>query len=157
MKRICIAGMSILLVISGTLIYKNASAVELKGLTLEKTEAILKEYREGNPNGLTQEQIREVLKEYAEANPPEQSGNRSGVGFVNHETGEVIEYVINSGDERQMRESFYCYGFKSIGEMGVQKEQNYFNTRPSQEASGLHNVQPAAKRTAQCVYRPFSK
>ena len=114
MKRICIAGMSILLVISGVLIYKNAGTERSNGLTLEETEAILKEYREGNPKGLTPEQIQEVLKEYAESNPSnltredinELAGGNvvsygpSGVGFINHETGEVIVYVRDSGDER---------------------------------------------------------
>lgn len=114
MKRMCIAGLSILLVISGVFIYKNASAERSNGLTLEETEAILKEYREGNPKGLTPEQIQEVLKEYAESDPSsltreeinERAGGnvasygRSGVGFINHETGEVIVYVTDPGDGR---------------------------------------------------------
>ena len=114
MKRICIAGMSILLVISGVFIYKNADAVGSKGLTLEETEAILKEYTEGNPKGLTPEQAQEVLKKYAESNPSnltredinELAGGNvvsygpSGVGFINHETGESIVYVMDPGDER---------------------------------------------------------
>lgn len=114
MKRICVIGMSVALAVSGILIYKNASAVDEKGLTLEETEAILREYREGNPKGLAQERIREVLKEYAESNPgiltredvnESAGGNvvsygQSGVGFVNHETGEVIVYVTDPGDGR---------------------------------------------------------
>lgn len=114
MKRICMAGLSILLVISGVLIYKNVGAERSNALTLEEAEAILKEYTEGNPKGLTPEQIQEVLKEYAESYPRDLTredinelagGNvvsygSSGVGYINHETGESIVYVTDSGDER---------------------------------------------------------
>ncbi|MCM1064857.1 MAG: hypothetical protein NC420_10385 [Eubacterium sp.] len=109
MKRMCMVVAVVLLALSGILIYKNASASKPEGSTLEETEAMLREYREGNPNGLTQEQIREILKEYAESNPERLTGEEfnervegnvvsygeSGVGFVNHETGEVILYVTN--------------------------------------------------------------
>lgn len=114
MKRICVAGMSILLVASGIFVSHNLSSSMPKRLTLEETEAILREYREGNPNGLTPGEIREVLKGYAESDPDRMTredvkelagGNvvsygSSGVGFVDHETGEVIVYVTDSGDER---------------------------------------------------------
>ncbi len=87
------------------------SAPEPMGLTLEETEAILREYREGNPNGLTPGQIQEVLKEYAEFSPGsltreeinERAGvnvvsyGESGIGYINHETGEVILYVTDPG------------------------------------------------------------
>lgn len=125
MKKMCILGLSILLVISGVFVYKNTNVLKSNGLTLEETEEILREYREGNPNGLTPEQIQEVLKEYAESNPGSitkeeinerireyiestygpgtdyriVSYGKSGVGYVNHETGEVIEYVTDMGDE----------------------------------------------------------
>lgn len=125
MKKMCLLGLSTLLVLSGIFIYKNASVVKSNGLTLEQTEEILREYREGNPNGLTPEQIREVLKEYAVSNPGSiakeeiyerirvcveseygsdtdfciVSYGRAGVGYINHETGEVIEYVTDPGDE----------------------------------------------------------
>lgn len=126
MKKICLLGLSILLVVSGIFIYKNASVVKSNGLTLEETEEILREYREGNPNGLTPEQIQEVLKEYAESDPSSitkeeinertrediesaygpgtdfciVSYGKSGVGYINHETGEVIEYITDMGDEK---------------------------------------------------------
>ena len=125
MKKMCILGVSILLVISGVVVYKNASVAKSSGLTLQQTEEILREYREGNPNGLTPEQIQEALKEYAESNPSKTtkeeiyerakeyvesnygpdtdisivSYGKSGVGYINHETGEVIEYVTDTGDE----------------------------------------------------------
>lgn len=126
-KKICLMGLSALLVISGVFVYKNVSSAKSNGLTLEQAEAILREYGNGNPDDLTQEQIKDVLKEYADANPgifpteEEISGRfreyveanygpgtdfgivsygSSGVGYVNHETGEVIEYVRDTGDER---------------------------------------------------------
>lgn len=116
MKKIVVAGASILsglLVVSGIFAYHNRSSAIPESLTLEETEAILKEYREGNPKGLTPEQIQEVLKVYAESNPDrmtreeveELAGRRvvsygsRGVGYVNHETGEVIVYVTDPGDE----------------------------------------------------------
>lgn len=118
MKRICVAGASILLVVflvvSGIFTYHNKRSSIPESLTLEEAEAILREYREGNPNGLTPEEIREVLKVYAESDPDRMmtraeveelaggrvvSQGRSGVGFVNHETGEVIVYVADPGDE----------------------------------------------------------
>ncbi|MDE7044538.1 MAG: hypothetical protein K2O97_05900 [Acetatifactor sp.] len=126
MKKQCFLGLTVLLAISGIFIYKNADIARSNGLTPAETEEILREYREGNPNGLTSEQIREVLKEYAESNPGSRtkeeiydslreyvasnygpgtefsivSYGQSGVGYINHETGEVMEYVTDPGDER---------------------------------------------------------
>lgn len=126
MKKICMAGVSMLLVISGVFVYHKICDSKPKSLTLEETEAILREYREGNPKGLTPEQIQEVLKVYAESNPQRLTGEEvngrggecvgsdygpgtnlrvvsygsSGVGFINHETGEVIVYVTDPGDEK---------------------------------------------------------
>lgn len=118
-------GLTVLLAISGICIFKNAGVVQSKDLTLEQTEEILREYSNGNPNNLTPEQIKEVLKEYAEANPGSWSKEeinerfrefvdsvygpdtdysivsygQSGVGYINHETGDVVECVTDTGDE----------------------------------------------------------
>lgn len=115
-----------LLVISGGCLYRNISVAKQNVLSLEQIEAILKEYSGSNPNDLTAEQIKEVLKEYAESNPrswsEEEINERareyvestygsgtsfrivsygeSGIGYVNHETGEVILYVTDTGKEK---------------------------------------------------------
>ncbi len=117
MKKTVVAGVSILsglLVVSGIFAYHNRRSAIPESLTLEETGAILKEYREGNPRGLTPEQIQEVLKVYAESNPDRMmtreeleelvgrrvvSQVRSGVGYVNHETGEAIVYVMDPENE----------------------------------------------------------
>lgn len=102
------------LVVSGIFTYHNKRSSIPESLTLEETEAILREYREGNPNSMTPEEIREVLKSYAASNPDRMtreevealtggrvvSQGRSGVGSVNHETGEVIVYVTETGDRK---------------------------------------------------------
>lgn len=60
-----------------------------------------------SPNGLTPERIYEIHKEYIESTYGLDtdfyitSCGESGVGYINHETGEVYWIVTDTGAERQ--------------------------------------------------------
>ena len=84
MRKVCLLGLPVLLVLSGMLLCRGAG--------FAKT------------NGLTPEQIYEIHKEHIESTYGPGTGfsiesyGESGTGYVNHETGEVTWYI--SDDER---------------------------------------------------------
>ena len=88
MKKLFLLGLPILLVlvVSGVFLYKDTS--------------------DAKSNGLTPEQIYDIHKEYIESTYGSDTGFRiesygqSGIGYVNHETGEVTWDITDTGAEK---------------------------------------------------------
>ena len=87
-KKIYLIGLPILVLFAvfGVLLFKNTSFA--------------------SPNGLTPERIYEIHKEYIESTYGPGTGfyitsyGESGVGYINHETGEVDWDVTDTGAEK---------------------------------------------------------
>ena len=86
MNKLYLLGLHILLVVLGALLYKDISVAK--------------------SDGLTQEQIYEIHEEYVESTYGSDAGFRitsygeSGVGYINHDTGEVIWNVTDMSGEK---------------------------------------------------------
>ncbi len=102
------AAISVLMLfaISGILLHGNTSDVSSNGWVSEQTQETLKEYAESGSRSLAEDEIYGIHREYMESTYGSGTNFRivsygaSGVGYVNHETGEAALYVTDTGDER---------------------------------------------------------
>ena len=79
MKKIFLLGLPILMVMSGVFLYKNTSVAKSTGRTKDQIYDIHKEYVESTYGPDVDFRI--------------MSYGESGIGYVNHETGEVIWHI----------------------------------------------------------------
>ncbi len=83
MRKVCLLGLPVLLVLSGMLLYRDTSFAKANGLTPERIYEIHKEYIESTYGPGTDFRI--------------ESYGESGIGYVNHETGEVTWDITDDG------------------------------------------------------------